>query len=290
MTGPLYKTRSYGGGGGTAFDDTQAMLTTNPVGFSRISVSSGSYLDRLAPTYKLSNGTTYAPSHGGTGGAPASADFLSNEVLIGIQGRSGDLVDQLGFMTAIYFGGGDPPSQKTYGPFGGGGGDTGFTIWGQIAAFYGRSGSYVDAIGCYLSNLTIGPFGGGGGSAFEDPAPVPELGRMVSITVYSDDHVNSLATTYVLPDGSTQTFSHGKADGTRHDIIFNPGEHIIVALGRSGSLVDNICFLTEDPQGVRRTFGPYGGQGGTQFICNEKVGGFFGRSGSSIDAIGFFVG
>ena len=214
---------------------------------------------------------------------------MPNEKIIGIQGRSGSYVDQISFLTAVNYGGGDPPYQQTHGPYGGGGGAP-FTIWGEIAAFYGRSGAYLDAIGCYLSTPTVGPFGGGGGGAFEDPGPIPDLTKITSITVRSGTYVDAIATTYVLPDGSTQTFSHGGGGGTPHDIYFNPGEQIIAVVGRSGDYLDNICFLTEDPQGVRRTYGPYGGQGGNQFICNAKVNGFFGRSGSYIDQIGFFVG
>jgi hypothetical protein len=72
-------------------------------------------------------------------------------------------------------------------------------------------------------------------------------------------------------------------------IHFSPGERIIAVVGRSGDLLDNIAFLTEDPQGVRRTHGPFGGQGGAPFIVNADVNGFFGRSGALIDAIGFFI-
>jgi jacalin-like lectin domain-containing protein len=289
MSDPLFKTPSYGGGGGgAAWDDAQSMATTPPVGFKKIAVRSGIYVDRLEPTYALDNGNTYTPGHGGAGGTPASFDFVPNEILIGIQGRSGSLVDQLSFLTAVIYGGGDPPFLQTRGPYGGTGGAP-FTIWGEIAAFYGRSDAYLDAIGCYLGTATVGPFGGGGGTAFQDPGPVPDLSRITRITVRSGTLIDSIATTYLLPDGSSQTFSHGGTGGTATDIHFNPGEQIIAVVGRSGDLLDNIAFLTEDPQGVRRTHGPYGGTGGTQFIVNQDVNGFFGRSGTLIDQIGFFV-
>jgi hypothetical protein len=284
----FFQTPSFGGGGGTAFDDVQATTASPPASFKRIGVRSGIYVDKLESVYTLENGGTSTFGHGGDGGSPASFDFVPNEIVIGIQGRSGAYVDQISFLTAVIYGGGDPPLLRTYGPYGGTGGAP-FTQWGEIAAFYGRSGAYLDAIGCYLSTATLGPFGGPGGSPFQDPGPIPDLSRITRITIRSGSLIDAIATTYLLPDGSSQTFSHGGTGGTATDIYFNPGEQIIAIVGSSGTYLDNIAFLTEDPQGVRRTHGPYGGDGGTQFIVNQKVNGFFGRSGSLIDQLGFFV-
>jgi hypothetical protein len=279
----LFKTPIYGGGGGTAWDDAQAVGPAAPTGFSRIAVRSGSYLDQIQSTYALANGTS-TQTHGGGGGAQDSFDFVPNEKVICVQGRSGAYVDQIGFTTAVVYGGGDPPLIRSYGPYGGGGG-TPFKIWGDIAAFYGRSGTFVEAIGCYLATATQGPFGGGGGNAFQDPGPIPELTRISKITIRSGAYIDAIATTYRLPDGSQETHT----GGTQHDIIFNNDEQIIAVVGRSGDYLDNIAFLTEDRQGVRRTHGPFGGQGGAPFIVNANVNGFFGRSGIYIDQLGFFV-
>lgn len=284
----MFKTTSYGGEGGTAWDDSQTLAASPIEAFKRIAVRTGTLLDKIETSYKLDDGDVSTLAHGGDGGGPAEFDFVPQEILIGIQGRSGSLVDQISFLTAVIYGGGDPPFLQTYGPFGGGGG-TPFAIWGEIAAFYGRSGTLIDQIGCYLSTDTAGPFGGGGGSAFQDPGPVPELSRILRISVRHGTYVDAIATTYLLPDGSEQTFSHGGGGGTEEVIHFNSGERIIAIVGRSGDLLDNIAFLTEDPQGVRRTYGPYGGPGGAQFIVNADVNGFFGRSGSLIDQLGFFV-
>jgi Jacalin-like lectin domain len=284
----MFKTVSYGGGGGTAWDDPQTLGTTPIDSFRRIAIRSGTYVDKIEATYALENGGVSTLGHGGGGGGAASFDFVPNEILIGIQGRSGTLIDQISFLTAVIYGGGDPPLLRTYGPYGGGGG-TPFTIWGEIAAFHGRNANLLDAVGCYLSTGTVGPFGGPGGGAFQDPGPVRELSRITSITIRSGTLIDSLSTTYLLPDGTSQTFTHGGTGGSEHQIHFNPGERIIAVVGRSGTYLDNIAFLTEDPRGVRRTYGPFGGEGGAQFIVNRKVDGFFGRSGALIDQIGFFV-
>jgi hypothetical protein len=284
----IFKTSSYGGGGGGAFDDIQSAGAAPLEAIKAIAVRTGTYVDQLAATYSLAGGGTSTPSHGGNGGSPVDLQLVPGEKVIGVQGRSGSLVDQIGFLTAIDYGGGDPPFLQTYGPYGGGGGAP-FTIWGEVVGFYGRSGSLLDAIGCYIGADSAGPYGGPGGGAFQDPGPVPGLSRITKITIRSGSLVDAIATTYLLPDGSSQTFSHGGGGGSANDIHFNPGEQIIAVVGRSGTYLDNIAFLTEDPQGVRRTYGPFGGQGGTQFIVNHKVNGFFGRSGSLIDAIGFFT-
>ncbi|MFL6845521.1 MAG: jacalin-like lectin [Allosphingosinicella sp.] len=284
----MFKTVSYGGGGGTAWDDAQVLSATPPTGFTRIAVRSGSYVDQIESTYGLAAGTS-VQTHGGGGGGPAAFDFVPNEKVICVQGRSGAYVDQIGFTTAVIYGGGDPPLIRSYGPYGGGGGAP-FKIWGEIAAFHGRSSSFVDAIGCYLATATQGPFGGGGGAPFQDPGPIPELSRISAITIRSGSYVDAIATTYRLPDGSQETHSHGGTGGTQHDIIFNNDEQIIAVVGRSGDYLDNIAFLTQDRQGVRRTYGPFGGQGGAPFIVNANVNGFFGRSGIYIDQLGFFVG
>lgn len=284
----MFKTVSHGGGGGNAWDDLQTLGDTQPAGFRRIGVRSGTLLDKIETSYALQGGGTSTLNHGGAGGAPASIDFVPQEILIGVTGRSGTLVDQLGLVTAVIYGGGDPPLIRTHGPWGGGGGAP-FAIWGEIAAFHGRSGTLIDSLGCYLRTETVGPFGGPGGTAFQDPGPVPELSRIESITVRSGSFVDSISTIYRLPDGTRETFSHGGTGGTRHLIPFVSGEQIIAVVGRAGSYLDNIAFLTEDPQGVRRTHGPFGGEGGAPFIVNRKVDGFFGRSGSYIDQIGFFV-
>jgi hypothetical protein len=283
-----FKTPIYGGDGGGPFDDVPPGAAAQPVGIRRIAVRSGTYVDQIATTYELSDGSQPTFAHGGNGGGSNAFDLLPNEIVIGIQGRSGALVDQISILTAVIYGGGDPPFLQTHGPFGGGGGAP-FQIWGEIAGFYGRSGSLVDALGCRLRTAATRLYGGGGGGAFQDPGPIPELSRISRIAIRSGTYVDAIATTYLLPDGSSQSFSHGGTGGTETVIHFNPGERIIAVVGRSGDLLDNIAFLTKDPQGVRRTYGPFGGPGGAPFIVNADVNGFFGRSGALIDAIGFFT-
>ncbi|MDQ4087504.1 MAG: hypothetical protein M3177_05790 [Pseudomonadota bacterium] len=288
MAGPLFKTSIHGGGGGAAWDDVQDLGGSSIESISRIEVRTGGGVERIATTYRMNGGFEATRAHGGDGGSSTGFELLPNEILIGIQGRSDALVGQLSFTTAVVSGGGDPPSIRSFGPFGGGGGAP-FAIWGEIAGFHGRSGASVDAIGCYLRTETAGPFGGGGGNSFQDPGPVPDLGRITRIAIRSGTLVEGIATTYVLPDGSTETFSHGGGGGIEHVIEFAPGEQIVSVEGRSGTFLDSISFHTIDWQKVHRVHGPFGGTGGSPFAVQRKVYGFFGRSGSFIDQLGFFV-
>ena len=82
---------------------------------------------------------------------------------------------------------------------------------------------------------------------------------------------------------------HGSSNKefTKAAIPFSYGEKIIAIIGHHDSLVRNIVFLTETLSGARRVYGPYGGKANTMFVVNRNVVAFFGRSGSSIDALGF---
>lgn len=279
----VVKAVNFGGAGGGAFDDFAAAAASGtPInGISSIAVRPGTFVNGLAATYTRSGGGTFSASHGGSG-TPATITLAPDERLIGIRGRSGDLIDQLTFLTRT------STQLKTYGPYGGGGGNP-FEISGDIVAFYGRSGANIDNLGVYIRVHYFGPFGGGGGSPFEDPIAPPGLVSIRQIVIRSGAYVDAIATTYVRRDGSTVTQSHGGGGGEAHVINFHPGEHITGVFGRSGAYLDNIGFMTTDALGIRRSYGPFGGGGGTPFVLNRDVISFAGRSGGLIDAIGFYT-
>src|SRR3989304_4502713 len=134
-------------------------------------------------------------------------------------------------------------------------------------------------------------FGGTGGDVFDD---ITSAGAIVvgikSITIRSGSKVDAIQVTYILSNGSTfQAAKHGGSGGDQHVINFAEGENIITLEGRSGSRVDQLKFTTRDNSGATKVYGPYGGSGGSPFIVNGAVGGFFGRSGSGLDAIGAYL-
>ena len=114
---------------------------------SKILVWSGSHVNGIQVTYRLSNGQEYAaPHHGGGGGGLniININVDSGERIIGISGRTGGLVDQLTFITN---------HGRIFGPYGGNGGGQ-FTVNGcLLRGILGRSGRLLDSIGFYCGDL-----------------------------------------------------------------------------------------------------------------------------------------
>lgn len=79
----------------------------------------------------------------------------------------------------------------------------------------------------------------------------------------------------------------GGGDGWHVDVSLPSGEYIVQVDYRSGSLIDNLTFKTNRG----RTFGPYGGGGGSpgtyQVQTGERLGCMSGRSGGSTDQLTF---
>jgi hypothetical protein len=128
----------------------------------------------------------------------------------------------------------------------------------------------------------IGPFGGGGGSAFEDgPAS-----QVRSVIVRSGAYVDSI--TFLYADGSTKVHG-GQGGGPPQRLDLNAGEFLAGVEGAYEPYLMYLFFTTS--QG--RSFGPFGGGGGNGFMLTPIPGyaitSFFGRSGSYVDALGFYI-
>jgi hypothetical protein len=138
----------FGGNGGSPWDDYQTVSgITGIVGFT---IGSGRFIDSFQAVYQTQGGVVLGPRHGGGGGGTTSVTFGQGEKIIGAGVRSGQFVDSLLFVTIDSNGHG-----RQYGPYGGTGGS--YTpVNGEIIAFMGRAGSFIDAIGFYGYNLTDG--------------------------------------------------------------------------------------------------------------------------------------
>jgi hypothetical protein len=273
----VVKCRSFGGNGGSAFDDLNgaggAVKSIN-----KIVIRSGTFVDNISTSYELPNGGHFVGTHGGNGGSATTLALAPGEKVVGVRGRSGTFLDQISFVTL------GPAGQKVHGPFGGNGG-TPFEIEAEIDSFYGRSGTFDDNLGFYANVNTTALHGGPGGTAFADLLPIPGQTFIKKMVIRSGTFVDAISTTYLNPDGSTTVSSHGGGGGQPTTIDFQPGETIIAVSGRSGRFLDSITLLTSN----RRVFGPFGGLGGTAFVVNANILGFVGRSGTFIDAIGFYT-
>jgi len=139
-------------------------------------------------------------------------------------------------------------------------------------------------------------FGGDGGDIFADNLTRTE--QIVSIDiwvgkpsawykVFGKKRIVAIQTTWSTPEGTSLTgCKRGKDTGEKNNIQFRDGEYITKVNGRTGDEVDSLTFTTN----MGQKFGPYGGDGGKRDFEEKDlhVGGFFGRSGNRIDAIGFW--
>ncbi len=125
--------------------------------------------------------------------------------------------------------------------------------------------------------------GGGGGGAWDD-SPQCAGNHVIGFQVRAGRMVDGLAFLYSnggwgLPHGNL-----GRPPYTA-DVTLAGGEYIVRVDVRSGGAVDAISFVTN----FGRTYGPYGGGGGSLRYVNmtsgQKLGCMQGRSGSSIDQL-----
>ena len=143
--------------------------------------------------------------------------------------------------------------------------------------------SEIQNTGCQFS---AGAYGGGSGGAFNEH-PADCAGTVSRIVIRAGNVIDSIEITYKLPNGQFFHGGHfGGGGGGIHtiDINVDGGERIVGVWGKSGSLVDQLGFVTNKG----RIFGPYGGCSGGAFTVNScEIRGIFGRSGGLLDSIGF---
>ncbi|KAI5003543.1 hypothetical protein ZWY2020_030703 [Hordeum vulgare] len=145
-TPPNDKEGPLGGKGGEAFD-----ILGHPQRLESVTIRSGDIIDSLAFSYIDQAGKKQtAGPWGGNGGLEETITFAPTETLkkvFGVVGTIGGhtVVTSLTFVTNI----------KIYPTFGKGTGGTTFSIPeknASVVGFFGRAGSYVDAIGVYIAN------------------------------------------------------------------------------------------------------------------------------------------
>jgi len=279
-------TQVMGGSGGASFFDQQ------PASGARIlevRVRAGDYVDSVQFAYVFPDGRTAdGPRHGGGGGKLRVFRLDSDEYIVGISGRYGDLIDSIRFQT----------NKRTSQVFGGRGGSRDYNIVvpaGNMAiGFTGRAGDYLDAIG--LTHMPLprpsGPFrltslaGGRGGSPFADQ-DIPAGARIVEVRVGAGNWIDSIRAVYLLPNGGySEGPRHGGGGGRTFSFRLDSDEYITGISGRYGEYLDSIRIHTN-----KRTSQKYGGGGGDRDFrldvpAGNQVMGFAGRSGDYVDAIG----
>jgi Jacalin-like lectin domain len=127
--------------------------------------------------------------------------------------------------------------------------------------------------------------GGKGGNEFAEDLTL--FCKLIAVRIRSGSEVDSIEGVYLLPSGVEESGPrHGGGGGSEKMFRLEPDEFITAVEGRSGKRVDRLQFITNKG----RRSDAYGGTGGEAFTVNAlHVGGFVGRSGSRLDAIGFLT-
>lgn len=300
--------------GGRPFDDGTYAVIPPVANVRSLIIRYGEYIDALQVTYVLQDGQAVRGAwHGGTGGnATHHVKFGENEVIVRVEGYS-KFGPPNGFLTQLNFFTKDSSGKiHKYGPIG----EQStkyrflFNFAGVVIGFFGESGDYLNGIGFEYDNSIMQPYykktplsGGGGGRHFDDNLPTLGPLRMIHLTICHGKYVNGINTTYLLPNGSEVSMVHGtvreSTNGTSEvqlaHIDFIEDERIsLIVVGHSGKFVDFLKFFTWVSTGVANEYGPYGwGQdapwSNMTSTYDGVINGFHGRSGTLIDALGFYI-
>lgn len=300
--------------GGKSFDDGTYAIVPPVASVRSLTVCYGDNIDGLRVTYFLQDGQVVRGAwHGGTGGnATHHVKFGENEVIVRVEGYS-KFGPPNGFLTQLNFFTKDSSGKiHKYGPIG----EQSikyrflFNFAGVVIGFFGESGDFLNGIGFEYDNSIVRPYykktpltGGGGGRRFDDNLPILGPLRMIHMTICHGKYIYGINTTYLLPNGSEVSMAHGTVresiNGTSEvqlaHIDFVEDERIsLIIVGHSGKFVDFLNFFTWVSTGVANEYGPYGwGQdapwSNATSTYDGVVNGFYGRSGTVIDALGFYI-
>ena len=140
----LFQSNLYGGTGGYFFDDYNDTI----VGIVGMRIrAGGEAVNSIQVTYRLEDGNNYtAPMHGKIGGTEYSFTLADGEKLTRMEGTVINRRHLIGVLTFY------SNMNNVYGPYGTTG-QTQFSFTAtEIAAFFGRAGRLLDAIGVYYIN------------------------------------------------------------------------------------------------------------------------------------------
>lgn len=254
--------------GGNSYQDS----VPDNVRLSEVWFSTGTFIDGVQFWYLQPDGMLYTSGpHGSWGGSLYRLVFDADEYIVALNGKSALYMDSLSVVT----------NKRTFGPYGGSGGDTSFSISAptgyEIAGLFGRAGGVLDYTGAMARSRSTIPFPtvvptgtvrpvqrltptagwGSGGLPYEDT--VPDDGRVAELWVRSVAMIESLQFWYLRSDGTL--YSPGQrgfsSRGDVHKLVFDTDEYITALNFRAGEFTDALSVVTN-----KRTFGPWGGPGG----------------------------
>lgn len=283
-----------GGSGGGEFEIKPDNLNSK-LRVSKIIVrENGDAIISIQAFYRnVSTGEEYESKRiGGPGGNEHIVRLAYDDYLTEIRGKCDNFIRSIQFVTNKSFSGiygNDKPHYHDYNYYAME--DT------EIAGFFGRSGSCLDAIGVYYRPINpnkvflrsfskSGNSGGAGGSYFDLREPIDN--RISSVIIWADRYINGIQ--FKFTDqylGYTSAWpTTGSETGVKHTFTLEADEYIEAIYGKYGNLVDSLKIKTN-----KRTFEKCGGDGGgNEFIYeapkSAKISGFTGFAGLHIDSIG----
>lgn len=138
--------------------------------------------------------------------------------------------------------------------------------------------SWLHSPTALAANELTRAYGGSGGATFLDQPP----GRIAGVRIRAGRYVDSVQFAYRKDNKTTWGPQHGGNGGKLYEIKFESGERITEIGGRYGKYLDSVYIKTN-----RKTYPTRGGDGGSRsFKIQGRIKGFWGRSGSLVDALG----
>ncbi|KAJ8755864.1 hypothetical protein K2173_024409 [Erythroxylum novogranatense] len=141
------------------------------------------------------------------------------------------------------------------------------------------------------TSILVGPWGGNVGDSWDDGSIYHGVRE---ITLAYGSCIDSIHVVYDNNGKPVTVNKHGGTggDGTVKITLDYPEEFLVSLRGyygnhRNSTVIKSLMFKSN-----RRTYGPFGREGGTPFkltIESGSVVGFMGRSGWYIDSIGFYI-
>jgi hypothetical protein len=134
-----------------------------------------------------------------------------------------------------------------------------------------------------------GPSGGTGGEEFADDV-LPEDCQVVEVRIYAQQQVHAVQIIHETCDGRRHVFPlHGRALGESHLVRLAADEFIIGISGQFSTQVDSIRIHTNKQ--VSPLLGGDGGGGAYTYEApsGSEIGGFYGRAGDGLNAIGVIL-
>lgn len=126
-------------------------------------------------------------------------------------------------------------------------------------------------------------FGGAGGEPFADP--LTSVKRVVGFRIQAGQRVDNIQALLWTDAGVVWGPDHGGGRGDLYEVILEPDEQATEIVLQAHQQVDSIQIITN-----KRSYGPFGGQGGDRQhrIPVGVLGGFTGRSGVKVNALGLW--